>query len=504
MFRILVVDDEEMVRDGLCDIIQYLNLEAIASIETAIDGQDALNKIEENAPHIVITDLNMPNMDGLTLIQHIVERSLSLKMIVISGYDEFHLVKESFKLGITDYLLKPVHTEDLREALVNSMNSLQEEQQLQLRGIVEQSQSSIERNSVQLNFLIDNVDANENDYEQLFVKQELQLPYEQLMVAIITMLERQSESVSWQMKLAVDLLGSSKDSKQLVIYPMFNKNHDLVLWMNYNEQPDMKVFVQHIRENYSDSMFIVACGQAYPRQGYYQRAYQAAFNVSRYKIVSRAFSIIDERIYTNRSMHHMDNDTMKRLVDIVDCGRKEEVQQFIEHNLSDQRLGEYTVEAMESMYDTIMRIIQWLPNKKRSIYSFDQPEQLRIYVKTCIFQTMDARREVLLGSNMIEVAKRYVQEHLLDEINMAVVANYCNVSYHHFSKLFKDSVGMNFQEFVTKSRMEYAKKALQGLNVKIHEVASQLGYNNPKNFTRVFKNYYGMTPKDYQEFLNLK
>ncbi|MNJ30825.1 HTH-type transcriptional regulator YesS [compost metagenome] len=102
---------------------------------------------------------------------------------------------------------------------------------------------------------------------------------------------------------------------------------------------------------------------------------------------------------------------------------------------------------------------------------------------------------------MVEIAKKYVDEQLLGEINMAVIANYCNVSYTYFSKMFKESTGMNFQDYVTMKRMDYAKEALNGINVKICDVASALGYSNPKNFTRVFKNYCGMSPKEYQKLM---
>lgn len=493
-----------MVRDGLCDIIEYLNIESVSSIHTAIDGNDALDKIKLYEPDIVITDLNMPNMDGLTLIQHIVAHSLKIKLIVISGYDEFHMVKESFKLGITDYLLKPVHTEELRKALLNSITSLQEDKLKQTLGEVEKSQAWIEHASRQLNMLLANHDADAAQYEAMFENEGIVMPYDQVMVAIITVLEKQSESVSWQMKLAIDMVNDSYADGEFKIYPLFNMANDLVLWISYNKLPDMKAFVQHIKAQYSKSMFIVACGRAYAMKGYLKEAYQSSYEVLRYKVVSRAFSILDESIYTKRNMHHMDATDIKRLVHMVEYGQKDEVQGFIQHYFNDERLGTYTFEAIEEMYETIMRIIQWLPSKKRSIYSFDQPEQLRIYLKACIFQTIEARKEILSSHNMVEVAKRYVQEHLLDEINMAVVANYCNVSYHHFSKLFKEGVGINFQDYVTQSRMEYAKRALEGLNVKIIDVASQLGYNNPKNFTRVFKNYFGITPRDYQESLHIK
>lgn len=503
MVRILIVDDEEMVRDGLCDIIRYLNIDGITSINTATDGVDALQQIELDPPHIIITDLNMPNMDGLALIGHLVSHSYSQKIIVISGYDEFHLVKESFKLGVTDYLLKPVHTQELREALMNSIDSIEQELMRQSQGKVEESQSFIEKCSKEFSFILDEVDLEEEHFSQFFHKQDISFPYSNIMVVFLSVLEKQSESVSWQMKLAVDILNESRN-ESFVIYPFFNKQYDLVLWINFDQQPNLIQLMNNVKTGYSSSMFVVACGGIHPVLGHLYEAYQSAFDVSRYKLVSKAYSIIDESVYAGRAMRSMEADDWKRLVDLVDAARKDEVQSFIEMYFRDEALKSCTIEAMEGIYDTIMQIIQWIPSKKRSFYSFEQPEQLRIYLKTCIFQTIDARTNLLSNSNMVEVAKRYVQEHLLDEINMAVVANYCNVSYHHFSKLFKEAIGINFQDYVTDCRMAYAKQALQGLNVKVNEVATKLGYSNPKNFTRVFKNFYGISPKDYQESLKLK
>jgi len=154
MSRILIVDDEEVVRDGLVDIIEYLNIEQITEIDAAADGEDALMKIKGHCPDIIITDLNMPRIDGLALIRQLTENSYAGKIIVISGYDDFHLVKQSFKLGITDYLLKPVHTEELRETLLNSIENLQKEQRSKSQAVVDQSRSWVENPSREFGFLV--------------------------------------------------------------------------------------------------------------------------------------------------------------------------------------------------------------------------------------------------------------------------------------------------------------------------------------------------------------
>jgi len=115
MYKLLIVDDEEMVREGLRDIITYLEIQHIDQILTAKDGAEALSIIATEKPQILLTDLNMPVLGGIEMIKKLGNKH-PCKVIVISGYDDFHLVKESFKLGVHDYLLKPAHSEDLLEA----------------------------------------------------------------------------------------------------------------------------------------------------------------------------------------------------------------------------------------------------------------------------------------------------------------------------------------------------------------------------------------------------
>ena len=111
---------------------------------------------------------------------------------------------------------------------------------------------------------------------------------------------------------------------------------------------------------------------------------------------------------------------------------------------------------------------------------------------------IEARGSLIRSNDVVDIAKKYVQEQLLSGVNMAFIANYCNMSYNYFSKVFKESTGVSFQDYVTMKRMEYARSALTGINVKIHDVAETLGYSNPKNFSRVFKSYFGVSPKEFQ------
>jgi len=501
MYKLLIVDDEEIVREGLKDIILYLNLEQISEIKTANDGLDAIAKLESYAPHIILTDLNMPHLGGVSFIEKLMALELGCKLVVISGYDEFHLVKESFKLGVTDYLLKPVHTEELREALSKMIISLEYEREQQNQGSTEKNLSWIDKVSREINSVIGNVEASATTYEEVFERLQIPLPYSQTCVAIITSTEGQSTISSWTSMLAQYFLAQYGEDETINIYPFYNWQNDLALWINADSSYTSSSIDKLLEETltiFADIPIIISRGELVLSPALLKNAYYSAYECWKYKLTVRPHTMIDERVLHGKKEAVIEADDVKKLIEMIDMSNKNDVIPFIQRYFGDEQLKQYSMDSLKKIYDNILRVISWHPNETRDFYLFSQGEKLRIYLKTCMFQTIDAREHLFKSYNVIEIAKRYVQEHLLDEINMAIVANYCNVSYHYFSKMFKENTGTTFQDYVTKTRMEYAKNALSSTHVKINEVAEALGYSNPKNFTRVFKNYYGVGPKSYQ------
>lgn len=116
--KILIVDDEELIRKGLKKIIQRLGA-AYAAVEEAATGKAALELIAKEIPDLVITDIKMPELDGISLIKHLNQRFPQIKKVVLSGFDEFQLVRETLKNGALDYLLKPVDEGELQQLLAS-------------------------------------------------------------------------------------------------------------------------------------------------------------------------------------------------------------------------------------------------------------------------------------------------------------------------------------------------------------------------------------------------
>ena len=126
LYRIILVDDEEEVRKGIIKKINWetLGFEVVGDAE---NGQDALEKIEQLEPDVIMTDIRMPYMDGLELIAKIRQKYPSMKVLIFSGYDDFEYAQQAIKLNVTEYILKPVNVEELTEILTRVRENLDKE-----------------------------------------------------------------------------------------------------------------------------------------------------------------------------------------------------------------------------------------------------------------------------------------------------------------------------------------------------------------------------------------
>lgn len=504
MYKLLIVDDEEIVREGLRDIVAYLQVQHIGQILTAKDGADALSIINIENPQIILTDLNMPVLDGIEMIKQL-QGKHEHKIIVVSGYDDFHLVKESFKLGVRDYLLKPAHSEELLEVLDKIVRELRQEEQQYQKGESEKMLTQMERVSRSMNWVLQSAEQDEHALERIFAELGLSLPYPDTAAAILSPMHSASNAES--LGADWDALLTRPDTNRLPmkLYSFYNRQNDLVVWINYDRLRDRSSAVKQVLEQFLGSTpelpVVIAVGMTVSAATGLALAYRSALEVLSYKLTAGPRSILLYDEILTREDRHIAPADLRILTEIIDMGRKDQVLPYIQKYFNDESLRRSTLDSIRSNYDAILQTIRWIPRQKQDFSAFEQSEQLRLYLISRILQTIEARQSLIRSYDMVEIAKKYVEEQLLGEINMAVIANYCNVSYAYFSKLFKESTGMNFQDYVTMQRMDYAKKALNGINVKICDVASALGYSNPKNFTRVFKSYCGMSPKEYQKLM---
>lgn len=505
MYKLLIVDDEKMVREGLQDIIDYLNVPHIGPLLTARDGTDALELIAQEGPPIVLTDLNMPGMGGLEMIRTLKGRRQRHKIIVISGYDDFHLVKESFKLGVRDYLLKPVHSGDLAEVLNKTVHELQQEEQQDLEGHSEKKLALLEKASRSMNQVLLSAPDDNEAIQAVLDELGCSFPHSATAAAIVSVSQSAPHEPTASGNWEQILLAADWDLPDMKLYPFYNRHNDLVIWLNYNDQIyDADGIRKLLQPFLSKGSAAVAVGAATSASSEcsssgFAFAYQSALEVLQYKLIASRQSIILHEDTLHKEDIRIKSEHLKTLVELIDMGRREQVLPLIQTYFNEETLKKSSMQSIRHNYDMILQTIGWISSQKSDFSTFERSEALRLYLKSCMLQMIEARESLMHSGDVVDIAKKYVQEQLLSGVNMAFIANYCNMSYNYFSKMFKESTGVNFQDYVTMKRMEYARQALVGINVKIHDVAEQLGYSNPKNFTRVFKSYFGVSPKEFQK-----
>lgn len=124
MYRALIVDDEQMIREGLKDLVNWVGF-GFAEVEMAEDGEAALGSINLDIPDLVVTDILMPKMNGIDLLKNIRNQELDIRVVVLSGYDDFEYVRSMAALGIENYLLKPVNVEEFNQTIMNVVRKLE-------------------------------------------------------------------------------------------------------------------------------------------------------------------------------------------------------------------------------------------------------------------------------------------------------------------------------------------------------------------------------------------
>jgi two-component system, response regulator YesN len=179
MYKVLLVDDEPLILQGLKCIVKWeeLNLEVAA---TASNGSEALSILQNQEIDILITDIRMQNVNGLELIKSIREQNKNIKCIVLSGYSEFNYVKEAAKLGIENYILKPVDKNELLSTLTTTVNKIENES---TKVLVDQEGFNIIRNNILSRWISNDIEDNEL-YERASLL-DINIRFNEYMVAIV-------------------------------------------------------------------------------------------------------------------------------------------------------------------------------------------------------------------------------------------------------------------------------------------------------------------------------
>ena len=543
MLKIFLAEDEVVVRETIKRMIPWEEL-GFELVGEAADGEMALPLLIRQQPDLLITDIKMPFMDGLTLARLAKKEIPGLKVVILSGYDDFNYAKQAIGIGVEDYLLKPITKNALIERLSEIRSRYEHEKtQKEYYEKFQREMQAYEKNSSR-DFFEALVDGS-MDMMEVYKRAEklgLDIVAEAYNVLIFTMncdedfSGQRDEYSSWEAE-SLELLENffaGHSSAMLFRSNIFSYG---VLLKGQREtiEENTRACVDEIRKILSRQdgrrEWFLAVGQSVERLSQIQKSYHTA---------SRAFSqryLYDENILYYDEMETMehpggqaeteDNAYLQKvdvnalnpaiLQKFLSNGLQEEAENFVKDYF--YAIGQEPMESLVFRNYVILNVrfsvisfIKGLGCDTNEMESADTEEVLAesgknmesaiAYAKKMISQAIEIRDQNSGNKNrsILKTAVDFIDSHYMDEeISLNTVANVANVSSNHFSALFSQNMGQTFIEYLTTLRMNKAKELLRCTGMRSSEIAGEIGYKDAHYFSYLFKKTQGMTPSDYRK-----
>lgn len=506
MLKILIVDDEKIVLNGLKKLVDWEEL-GLTICGTASDGQEALTKILEFQPEIVLLDISMPTFDGLDVIKFSRKMGFKGHFIILSGFTKFEYAREAMQYDVKHYLTKPIDSDILEKTLIEIIDQELASKKKQTNlNFLEKNQ----RQQIIKSLLIDNKSLPTNTLEQFKL---LEGPY-QVVILKQQHLEFKQEKISFANLLGVD-------NTNYDYFEEININEASVILLK-NKTSQLLVDLHYYNHRHLDSTdYFLAIGRKVSNLLDLTLSYKEAQTIlANHFFLPNSIHIatIDDIDSNLLNTEMNDQDYINFQNDIFRCillKNKLEIDHHIlllKNKLSFSKVP--INEIRYSLIDFYLTIKHQVTNKfpTESIPVLDNP-QIIYFINNhthldIILSLLKAQFHIMASSvgtvsnqTTIDSITFYIQQNYQQNLTLEQLADVFNYNASYLGKLFTKSVGMNFNHYLDQIRIKQAKLILQDPHVKIYEVAAQVGYKNVDYFYKKFRSFEKTSPVNYRKEL---
>lgn len=534
--KVFLVEDEMVIRSGIKNSIDW-EKEGYIFCGEASDGELAYPMIIKEKPDILITDIRMPFMDGLELCKLVKKELPNIKILILSGYDEFDYAKEAIRLGVTEYLLKPISSGKLLEALNGVSESIRREKEDKdlVRKYMEEMRENTEHEKQK--FFEQMIAGNLSMADAL----ETGKKYEMNLSAGMYNLLLFRFTLGEENRKSGELLGEAeyaieKLTERLEYVFEFQRGVEgwaFLLMADNEEQMSERVKelskdLEEIMKNYSTIAYFGGIGQPVARLRELEESFREAERAlaARFTMeLNRIISVEDIRMAQNvdtlddieiTSFGEIEK-TRTMLEKFLNNGAEDEIDEFVdvyinelpEENLKSVLMRQYIImdayivmmsfcEKIEGIEGEMQAQSEELKNSMKTIQTL---EEIKNYIRMLLKKIIGVR-DTISGrrySDIIEIAKDQIRKtYMSDEISLNTIAAEVGMSPSYFSSIFSKEMGKTFVEYLTEIRMDRAKELLMCSSMKTSEIGYEVGYKDPHYFSYIFKKTQNCTPKEFR------
>jgi two-component system response regulator YesN len=528
--KILIVDDERAIHEQLkaCIPTQDLGWEIVGD---AYNGEEACRMVEQFQPDIVITDIKMPLLDGLSFMEWMKNRKFTGKVIVLSGYGDFQYSRPAFLLDAFDYLLKPLQEVELVRTLTQAVEQLAIDSNRKIEQINEKSVLNQGIVLMRDELLSQIVAGRIKDEIDIFVRAEqlfLSLPesrYYAIVIHLIDLDEHIQDRYRGDRSIfyfaARNILEECLQGQGGMVFRNLNKSNEFVVVCEAKG-----VFDDIIKWGRSLHLSLTTClrvraliGISSPKQridalaqAYYEGVH--AMETIRFGAIETIVRYGEELPKEPGTSGQREWKELQRLLEcLLDTGALDSKNTLLhkleealhQRSMANMSLQDFKhavtllVDKIEHASHSSEQIPLWLQETRAGIHEFkvNQVQRLLRNMMDQLLKNVTNNHKTKSGKQIIHSIKQYVENHY-QTVNLESISQRFYLNKNYFCSLFKSVTGENFSEYLTKVRMEQAKLLLAGSNLTSYEIAELVGYQDQRYFSKVFKKSTGLLPKQYR------
>lgn len=507
MYNILLVDDEILISQGMNAMVKRLNHDEIGDVHFCYSAEEALEIFRNNQIDMILTDICMPEKNGLELISEIRETS-NVPIGVISGHDDFAYVDKAYKLDIVGYMLKPIIFEELGD-LINKMVGI-------INKRIDENNSKDKHNKVFTNTLIENkinryLLLNQQDnFGMMSITREMEnyFPYANYAVGLIRVNKSEHKIIH---DLENNLTNDFYQGSRMNVYHMIDYKNDLVLVFNFVSEVTMADVMSHLEtlrmmNDDSEHQIIYSISSIDKGFDHIYRLHNEAFIANNYSALFAYDGILEYSKYKEDKNHDKSalEKEISHMLRAVEVNDHVKMIEYVDDLFSTSKLKNYDYRIIEWAYKVICHELSVLNERNevdvltRDISDFVSLKEIRIYLKSWILKN-NRENEKITYQSPVDIVIEFIKNNYAKDISLSYASNLVSLNYTYFSKTFKDHTGMNFHDYLTQYRMGKAKELLEGTNYNIKEIAKEVGYKNHRNFSNGFKKVYGRLPTEFRK-----
>lgn len=527
---ILIADDEELIRQGIIARLEYLNLKPAAVYE-AENGIQALDILKKHKVNIVITDIRMADMDGLTLIEKAMSLYPKIQFIILSGYAEFAYAQQAVHLGVNAYLLKPISNDALKKAMEDVILKLEEGEQLR-QTVSEGTRSIQEKKSYLFEKNINDLLRNAGDISGSGT--------------ISNLIDKNFPiKGKWVMAGILSIDGESFDQKQFGY-----KDSELIKFTVRNVFMELdthchKTIVNNLAK--ANQLFLLFSAE---REEFLRKDVERLFKrlflilwdkmgilftagISSAKDTLTAESMkeaqeafLQRMIYGKSGLYfyqdikvlpsaHFPASELNMLRQYMERQEISNIEFLIQEIFSDERIKNYNISYIRILWVRIMDILLKTENTAfvkdsknvekmvlnfEVLDSFHSIKEFRDYLYSLILESIQTDGDFDINSkNKIKLAVKYINDNYNQDIAINDMADKFNMSPNYFSAVFKRETGQTTVNFIKDLRLKKACEYLTHSDKSVVEISKEVGYEDSQYFFKVFKKATGLTPLQYRK-----